>query len=90
MTPITLKIDIIPAGIILPVCKNFGTNCPARRREITSAVANPSPRCSGRRNAATSSNTPVIEPAMIDATLPALTGNCQNTEKNKIDFCHFH
>ena len=41
MIPITLKIDIIPAGIALPVCKNLGTNCTARRREITNAVTNP-------------------------------------------------
>ncbi len=73
MTPITLKIDIMPAGITLPVRRNLGTNCAARRREMRNAVANPTTRCSGRRNAPTSSKTPVIQPAMIDATLPALT-----------------
>src|SRR4030095_5328553 len=73
MIPIALKSDIIPAGMILPVRRNLGMNCPARRREMMNAVVSPTARCSERRNAPTSSNTPVIEPAMIDATLPALT-----------------
>ena len=71
MIPIALRIDIIPAGMTLPVRRNFGTNCAASKSETIIAVANPIVRCSGNRNAATSNNTPVIEPAMIDATLPA-------------------
>jgi hypothetical protein len=73
MSPITLRIDIIPAGMTLPVRMNLGTNCVASKSEIMNAVANPIARCSGSRNAATSSSTPVIDPAMIEATLPALT-----------------
>ena len=48
--------------MILPVRKNLGTNCPASKTEIMSAVANPATRCSGKRNAATISKTPVIRP----------------------------
>jgi hypothetical protein len=73
MIPITLRIDIMPAGMSLPVRMNLGANCAASKSEIINAVANPIARCSGRRKAATSSSTPVIDPAIIDATLPALT-----------------
>jgi len=73
MIPITLRSDIIPAGMTLPVRKSLGMNCAASKSEIMSAVANPTMRCSGNRNAATSNSTPVIEPAMIDAALPAFT-----------------
>ena len=73
MMPITLRIDITPAGIAFPVRINFGTNCAARSREIMNAVASEIARCSERSDQAMSSNTPVIEPAMTEGKLPALT-----------------
>src|SRR5438105_10912691 len=71
--PITLKIDIKPAGITLPVRINFGTNCAASKSETTNAVASPTKRWEDKSDAATSSNTPVTAPAMIDGRLPAFT-----------------
>ena len=73
MRPITLRIDIRPAGIILPVRKNFGTNCAARTSETINAVVSPIARCCGRSEPAMSSKTPVIEPAIMDGMLPAFT-----------------
>src|SRR5262245_66515185 len=52
MSPITHRIDIIPAGMTLPVRTNFGTNCAASKSEIMKAVANQIERCLGSRMAA--------------------------------------
>src|SRR5205085_1347678 len=73
MRPITLKIDIKPAGITLAVRTNFGTNCTASKSETTNAVARPINRCEDNNDPAMSNNTPVIAPAMIDGRLPAFT-----------------
>ncbi len=69
--PIMLSTDIIPAGMTAPVLKYLRMKYAASKSETINAVANPATRCSGITNAAASSKTPVIEPAMIDAALPA-------------------
>src|SRR5690348_8441506 len=72
-SPITLKIDIRPAGMTFPVRINFGTNWAASKSEMIKAVTNPAVLLLGKIHAATSSNTPVTAPAMIDGKLPAFT-----------------
>ena len=71
--PITLKTDIRPAGITPLVRINFGTNCAASKSETISPITNPADRFPGMIQPATSNNTPVIAPAMIDGKLPAFT-----------------
>ena len=73
MIPIMLSTDIMPAGMSAPVLKYLRIKYAASKSETISAVASPATRCSGMINAATSSKTPVIEPAMMDAALPAFT-----------------
>ena len=41
MMPITLKIDIMPAGIVFPVRINLGTNWPARSSDTIRPTAKP-------------------------------------------------
>jgi len=71
--PITLRIDIIPAGMKLPVWMNAGRNRPASRMETIPASTRPATTFPGSRNAATSNRMPEIEPATIDAMLPLFT-----------------
>ena len=44
MMPITLKIDIMPAGIAFPVRINLGMNWPARSSATIKPVAKPATR----------------------------------------------
>src|SRR4029077_4365713 len=52
--PITLKIDISPAGITLFVRMNFGTNCAASKSETIRPMTRPAVRLAGRIQPATS------------------------------------
>src|SRR5947207_2273088 len=73
MTPITLRTDINPAGMRWPVLMKAGMKRPASAIEITPARARPSANFPGRSKAAINKRIPAIEPAIMDAVLPAFT-----------------